>query len=261
MAHQHVDILDQRDPMALPFVGSLIVHGCVIAVFFMSWFWLQRKADTLGEANPGGGPAYAVSPTRSIPIPQHEAPPNPVAHDTDSLVPTAPPEKEKEVEKKLPEPPKDAFQVQEKPKPQKEQPRPQQKYTVPAPPNQVYSRTPQAVSNPMYAAQAGSGKVGIGPNTVLGTRLGWYAQLIRERLAQNWQTNGLNARMQSAPVVVDFHIMRDGTIRDPRVVESSGNPEIDNSALRAVYASNPLTPLPPQVADNDILAEFTFNLR
>ena len=113
--------------MALPFIGSLIVHGCVIAVMFMGWFWMNQKRETLGEPNPGGGPAYAVAPVRTIPIPQREAPPNPVAHDTDSLVPTAPPEKEKEVEKKLPEPPKDAFQIPDKLKPQKEQPHPRAK--------------------------------------------------------------------------------------------------------------------------------------
>ena len=129
---------------------------------------MNQKRETFGDPNPSGGPAYAVSPVHTIPIPQREAPPNPVAHDTESLVPTAP-EKEKEVEKKLPEPAKDAFQIPDKPKPQKEQPRPQQKYTPPAPPNQVYSQTKQAVSNPMYAAQAGSGQVGIGPNSVLGT--------------------------------------------------------------------------------------------
>jgi TonB family protein len=125
----------------------------------------------------------------------------------------------------------------------------------------VYSRTPQAVSNPMYAAPAGAGQVGIGPNSVLGSRFGAYAQIIRERLAQNWMTNGLNARSQNAPAVVSFHIMRDGSVRDPRVVQSSGNYDIDNTALRAVYNSNPLPPLPPQVGENDILAEFTFNLR
>jgi TonB family protein len=256
-----MDILDERDPLALPFIGSLIVHGCVIAVFFMGWFWLKQKPDTLGEPNPAGGPAYSVSPTRSIPIPQREAPPNPVAHDSDSLVPTPPPDKEKEAEKKQPEPPKDAFQIPDKIKPQKEQPHPQQKYTVPAPPNQIYSQTKQALSNPMYAAQAGSGQVGIGPNSVLGTRLGWYAQLIRDRLAQHWGTNGLNARMQTTPAVVDFHILRDGTIQGAKIAQSSGNYEIDQSALRAVADSNPLNPLPPQIAENDILAEFTFSLR
>ena len=97
---QPMDILDERDPLALPFIGSLIVHGCIFAVFFLGWFWLKQKPDSLGEPNPGGGPAYAVAPVHSIPIPQKDAPPNPVAHDTDSLVPTAP-EKEKEAEPML----------------------------------------------------------------------------------------------------------------------------------------------------------------
>jgi len=256
---ERIDILDERDPLALPFFGSLVVHGCVVAVFFLSWFWLKHSPDSLGEPNPSGGVAYAVSPTKSIPIPQHDAPPNPVANDTESPVPSAP--AEKEVEKKEPEPKKDAFQIPDKIKPRKEQPHPRQKYTAPAPPNQVYSQTRQAVSNPMYGAQAGAGQVGIGPNSLLGNRLGWYAQLVRDRLAQNWQTNGLNGRTQTAPAVVSFHILRDGTIRNPQIVQSSGNPEIDNTALRAVYASSPLNPLPPQISENDILAEFTFNLR
>ncbi len=256
-----LDILDERDPLTVPFIGSLLLHGCLAASLFMSWFWLNGKRDALGDPHPGGGPSYAVSPVHSIPIPQKQAPPNPVAHDTESIVPSAP--AEKEIPKKAPpEPPvKDAFQIQDKLKPQKEPPHPKQTYTVPAPPNQVYSRTQQAVSNPMYAAPAGSGQVGIGPNTVLGSRLGWYAQMIRDRLAQNWQTNGLSGRLQNAPAVISFHILRDGSIRDPRVVQTSGNLEIDNTALRAVYASNPLNPLPPQVAENDIVAEFTFNLR
>jgi len=258
MSHQ-LDILDERDPMALPFIGSLVVHGCVLAMFFLGWFWLKRPPDALGEPNPSGGTAYAVTPTRTIPIPQREAPPNPVAHDTESPVPSAP--AEKEVVKKEPLPQKDAFQIPDKIKPQKEQPRPQQKYTPPAPPNQVYGQTKQAVSSPMFGGQTGSGQVGIGANSLLGNRLGWYAQLIRDRLAQNWQTNGLASRSQTASTVVSFHILRDGSIRNPQIVQSSGNPEIDNTALRAVYASNPVNPLPPQIAENDILAEFTFNLR
>ena len=94
--HQPIDILDERDPLALPFLGSLLVHGCVIALFFMGWFWLNQKTESLGDPNPSGGPAYSVSPTKSIPIPQPEAPPNPVAHDTESPVPSMPAEKEAE---------------------------------------------------------------------------------------------------------------------------------------------------------------------
>ena len=114
----------------------------------------------------------------------------------------------------------------------------------------------------MYSAPSGAGQVGIGPNTPLGdSRLGWYAELIRQRIAQNWNTNGLNTSAQRTPAVVSFYIMRDGSVRNPRIVQSSGDYTIDNTALRAVYQSNQLPPLPPQIPDSSISAQFTFNLR
>ncbi len=112
----------------------------------------------------------------------------------------------------------------------------------------------------MYSAQSGSGQVGIGPNSPLGNRLGWYAELVRQRIAQNWRTNGLDARSQSSPAIVSFTIMRDGSVRNPQLIQSSGNPDIDNSALRAVYDAG-LPALPPQVSEGSISAQFTFNLR
>ena len=113
----------------------------------------------------------------------------------------------------------------------------------------------------MYGGLNGSGQVGIGPNSPLGNRLGWYAELVRQRIAQQWLTNGLDANSQRQPAIVSFVIMRDGSVRDVRVIQSSGNPNIDNTAQRAVYQANPLPGLPPQVTENYISAQFTFNLR
>lgn len=256
-----LDILDQRDPVGVPFVGSILVHGGLVAAMFFGWYWMNQHRETLGDVNPGGGPAYAVSPVHNIPIPQRDAPVNPVANDTQSMVPTAP--AKQEVEKKPePAPEKNAFEIPDRLKRQAERPARQQQYTLPTPQNQIQSRTRQALSNPMYSAQSGSGQVGVGPNTPLGNnRLGWYAELIRQRIAQNWNTNGLDASTQSTPAIVSFYIMRDGSIRNPQVVQASGNPSIDNTALRAVYQSSPLPALPPQVSESYITAQFTFNLR
>jgi protein TonB len=165
------------------------------------------------------------------------------------------------VEKKTPLPNKEAFEIPDRRIRPAERPMVRQQYQQPAPPNQVYSRAPQAVSSPMYGMQSGSGQVGIGPNSPLGDRLGWYAELIRQRIAQNWQTNGLDARAQNSPAVVSFIILRDGSVRSPQVVQSSGNPNIDNTALRAVYGASQLPPLPPQITENQITAQFTFTLR
>ncbi|MGA8027693.1 MAG: TonB family protein [Bryobacteraceae bacterium] len=255
-----IDILDERDPLGFPFVGSLFVHAGLVAVLFFGWYWMNRTRETLGDINPAGGPAYAVSPVHNIPIPQRQAPPNPVANDTQSTVPTAP--AKQEAQKKQPVPDKNAVEIPDKMKRQAEKPLHQQQYLQPAPQNQVYSQSRAAVSNPMYGMQGGAGQVGIGPNTPLGNnRLGAYAELIRERIAQAWNTNGLDARSQSVPAIVSFEIQRDGSVRNVKVVQPSGNPSIDNTALRSVYNSNPLPALPPQVSESYITAQFTFNLR
>jgi TonB family protein len=252
-----MDILDQRDPIGVPFIGSIFFHLFVAGTFFVGWFWMNRAHENLGDINPGGGPSYSVSPVHNIPIPRRQAPPNPVANDTESMVRTAP--AKQDAEKKQPD---KAIEIPDKQKPKKQAERPQreQKYLQPAPQNQVYARTRQAVSSPLYG-QSGSGQVGIGPNSPLGSRLGWYAELIRERIAQNWHTNGLDASSQRAAAIISFTILRDGTVRNPQVVQSSGNPNIDNTALRAVYEANPMPALPPQITDSYISAQFTFNLR
>ena len=255
---QPTDILDRRDPLALPAIGALLLHLGIVAALFSAWFWMNHQRDSLGDMHPAGGPAYAVSAVHNIPIPQRQATPNPVANDTQSLVPPAPAPKEAE---KPPPPDKDAFQIAQKVKRQAPKPMQRQQFSTPTPQNQVYSRSRQALSSPMYSQQGGGGQVGIGPNSPLGNRLGWYSEIVRQRIAQNWMTNGLDMRTQSQPAIVSFYIMRDGTIRTPKILQSSGNPTIDNTALRAVYGASPLPQLPPQITENYISAQFTFNLR
>ena len=257
-AAEPIDILDERDPLGFPLMGSLLIHGAVAALFFLGWYWTSRAREAFGSVHPAGGPSYSVSPVHNIPIPQRETPPNPVANDTQSAVPTLP---AKQDVQKQHAPDKNAIEIPDKLKREAERPRQQQHYTPPAPQNQVYSSVRQAVSSPMYGAQSGAGQVGIGPNSPLGTRLGGYAELVRERIAQNWRTAGLDARTQAAPAMVGFTILRDGTVRSVQLLQSSGNPTIDDTALRAVYNSNPLPQLPPQVAESSISAQFTFNLR
>lgn len=256
---QPLDILDQKDPLGGPLVGSILLHVVVVGIMFFYWYVINRPRASLGEQNPGGGPSFSVSPVKSIPIPQQQAPPNPVAHDTQAVVP-APPAKQTTV-KKPPE--KNVVELQEKQRRKKEarQTHHKQQYVQPAPPNQVYSRSAPAVSNPMYAGPTGSGHVGLGPNSPFGTRLGWYAEIVRQRIAQNWRTTGLYAASQMSPAIVSFTIERSGNVRDVQIAQSSGNPTIDNSALRAVYNANPLPPLPAGVSGNSVSAQFTFNLR
>jgi periplasmic protein TonB len=253
-----LDILDERDPLGFPFVGSLFVHGAVVALLFFGWYWMNRAKETLGDLHPAGGPAYAVSPVHNIPIPQREARQNPVANDTQSTVPTAP---AKQTAEKQPTPDKNAIEIPEKIKKQAPKPLHERHYTQPAPQNQVYSRSPQALSSPMYSTPGGAGQVGVGPNSMLGNLYPAYADLVQRQIAGNWGTSGLDGRSQQAPTIISFTIQRNGSISDVKKIQSSGNFDIDSTAMRAVYASNPLPPLPRQIPENSISAQFSFSLR
>jgi TonB family protein len=253
-----LDILDERDPLGFPFIGSLFVHGAAVALLFFGWYWMNRAKESLGDLHPAGGPAYAVSPVHNIPIPQREAPQNPVANDTQSTVPTAP---AKQTAEKQPTPDKNAIEIPEKIKKQAPKPLHQQQYTQPAPQNQVYSQSRQALSSPMYSMPGGAGQIGVGPNSMLGNRFPAYAELVQRQIADKWRTNGLDVHNQRDPAIVSFTIMRDGRIRDVRLIQKSGDFEIDRSAQLAVDNSDPLPRFTADIPYSSITAEFTFSLQ
>ena len=100
------------------------------------------------------------------------------------------------------------------------------------------------------------------PGGAFGNRFGYYDQLIREKVARNWRTNEVDPRVQTAPtVIVMFEIMRDGSIRNVRLLQRSGNPQLDNSCQRAIYDSAPFQPLPTGFERNSATIEFWFQLK
>lgn len=108
-------------------------------------------------------------------------------------------------------------------------------------------------------AQGGQGGLAFGDNS-FGVRYGWYVQAVRSRISSNWLTTMISPNILSAPrVYVDFDILRDGTIVNARVTQSSGIAEVDRAALRAVVASSPLGPLPPGYSGNKVSVEFYFD--
>jgi protein TonB len=189
---------------------------------------------------------------------------NRVANDSKSQVPepiTKPERKPKAAEKEQ----EDALPLKSKP-PQKSSsddsyrnPR-----TKPSPQsdNQLTSRVGQAASSPLYAPAPGSGGVGVGDGTPFGSRFGAYAALIRDRVAQKWHTEQLDARIRSLPAaIVTFDIQRNGQTTNVRVVQSSGNVTLDYSAQRAVMDASPFEPLPAAYSGSSATIEFWFSLK
>jgi len=82
---------------------------------------------------------------------------------------------------------------------------------------------------------------------------------MRNRISANWLQTMVSPNILSAPrVYLTFVILRDGTITDVQITQSSGIPEVDRSALRAVLASNPLGALPPDYSGNSVSVQFYF---
>ncbi len=254
---QHADILDQQDSLGGPFVQSVLLHAAVAGALIVSSITFQHSHMVFGSPNTSSGDAVAVNAVKSIPLPSRAGIRNPVANDTESQVPQAPkPEPKKQV--KVPD--EDAVPL--KSRLAKKQPRPEapQRYR-PQPPaeNQVFSHDAPAAVSPMFQ-KPGSGGVGVGPNSAFGNQFGAYADLVVQRVTQKWQKNGL-AGLQLPVATITFEILRDGSLKNAKIAQSSGNSTLDYSALRAVMDAAPFPPLPPNYSGNQADVELRFQLQ
>jgi protein TonB len=252
----HADILDQSESLRNPLIGSLVFHAGVICLAVLGSVIYEHNVMQLGSPNPSGGGTVAITPTATIPLPARSGRKNPVANDTEFNVPTAP--KEQVVKEKVKAPEPDAIPLKSKVEP-KPVPREASKYRpdIPVRPNQTTSSTGPALSSDMVAKQ-GAGTIGVDRYSVLGSRFGAYAALLMERVSQHWNTGGLDVR-PTAIVAVD--ILRNGSIQNARLVQTSGNYQLDTSALRAITEAAPLPPLPPEYEKSVLNVEFKFQIQ
>jgi TonB family protein len=85
-----------------------------------------------------------------------------------------------------------------------------------------------------------------------------YLTLLSDRISSKWFPPPGSASGPRA--VLKFRIMRDGTVSDLAVEQSSGADAIDRSALRAVLAASPLPPLPEGFTWESLGVHFGFDL-
>jgi protein TonB len=261
----HADILDQPEPLGKSLAGSVALHISVAAALLTSTWIGRRLPVQWGDINGGGMGSVAVNVVPRIPMPGRSGPINPVANDTESVVPTPPPKAKPRAKVEAPEPnaiaiksrnaDRKASRAASAPNKFREQ---QQDL-----PNQLYSTSGQAVVSPMYGMTGGGG-VGIGSSSPFGAQFGWYVNLLRDQVARNWRTGELDPRLRTAPQVwVTFTIRRDGSVTpgSVKITQRSGNPALDYSAQRAILDAAPFQPLPPQFPRSEAEIEFRFELR
>jgi protein TonB len=260
---RHADILDPPEPLRKWLMGSLVLHAALTATL-LGFNVAGHNAIQLGDPLGGGFGSVQVNTVHTIALPSTSGPPNPVASNSKSLVPTPPPTK---APPKPAAPAKDLDAIAIKSRLAEKKPSPsyseQNKFAAARRdvPNQAYTSVPQAVSNPMYQMPGGGG-VGVGNNSPFGTMYGEYANRLRDQVARSWKTTDVPPEIRTAPLAtITFTLHRDGSVSNVRITGRSGNTALDYSAQRAILDAAPFPPLPAGFPKNDPEIEFLFELK
>lgn len=94
------------------------------------------------------------------------------------------------------------------------------------------------------------------------SRFGAYVFGVQQRISSEWLQSSVDPTLSYAPRVrVTFNILRNGTIANIQIIQSSNNRSLDTSALRAVQSSSPLQPLPAAYSGSYVNVEFYFDYK
>lgn len=83
-----------------------------------------------------------------------------------------------------------------------------------------------------------------------------YLKNVEAKVNQKWSTLGIQD--SPTPATIFFRIMRDGSVTDVKIEESSGNTNLDNSAIQAVILSAPFDPLPEKYSETELSIHYNF---
>jgi TonB family protein len=252
------------DGLKQPLVWSVALHCALFGAVILSAVFVHQGESWGG---PGGDQGVTVGLVRSLPgIPM----PRPEVVTTNPVVDTT-----KGLYKEEPKPKEDITPAMQIPQFDKEKPQhyitrpshPLPDNSTPPPnavpygqggsPNVPYS-TPMQMSG---ATQGGLQFGGPGGGNFSG-RFPTYVDGVRARVSSNWLQSTVDPSVRWAPrIVYTFEILRDGTIVNPQMMQSSGNASVDDSALRAIMASSPLGPLPSGYSGSNVTVQFWFDFR
>jgi len=238
-------------------IYSIIMHTSVAVVIAVSAYIQFRDNRWGGIGGELGGTKVSLVSAAGVPMPKETVVTESKAVDpTKGLYKEEPP--------KPPEPKTDATKI---PKFEKEKPLPpsrpsrtlENKTAIPE--NAVpYGKSGNPDLPTGYSQTPGGGSSGVSVQGAGGadfaTRYGWYIAATKRRVEPNWNTLFLPPAVRNTlHCVITFTILRDGTIKNLRVLQSSGNSAFDTSGLRAIQSSVPFAPLPSdwKAPDVDVL--------
>src|SRR5215475_2371773 len=254
------------DDFGLPkFFGYSLALHAIAAGAIAAAIIFHVAGQSWGDVGSAGEGAVKVKLTSNAATAGLPMPTPPVIEDNKMFDPTHSLYNEAK-QPKPPEPPKEVVKI-----PDKEKPKPIERKSpaiskTPPPPNTIaqnsggakypqgYSQTPTPATNggPQFQTQGGGDFAGRYP--------AYVAAMIR-RISQNWNQASIDPAARASRTIratATFTILRDGTVKDVRIVDSSRNSSFDNSGLRALYDSNPMPALPSDYNGSYLTVTFDF---
>jgi protein TonB len=267
-------------------VYSAFLHGALaLAIGLSAWYQYRGNEWTSVGGNLGNDVKVNLVASAGIPMPKPD-----VTSDSHAIDPTKGLYKEEPKPPDVAEIPKDALEIPKfkedqpaKPKPVvhpdkefKDEPRkkplvrPSKVFEDlrPAPNNAVnygkggnpdmpngYGNTPGATTSGVKIQGEGGGD--------FATRYGWYVEAVKRKIGSSWNLFEIDPTVRSArraKSTMTFTINHDGSVKNIRLEQSSGNQSMDISAQRALANASPMPPLPNDYAKPYINVTFDFDL-
>ena len=85
-----------------------------------------------------------------------------------------------------------------------------------------------------------------------------YLEEMHKQISGKWNPPAVN---KDSEVVLKFTILKNGHVINEEVSQSSGNKEVDESALTALRRSSPLPPLPMSFPRSEVTVNFNFTVK
>jgi protein TonB len=259
------DIYAEPERWSGPLAWSAVFHVTLFASLFLyaGYFGSQRGADWGGSGSGGGAMSATLVSNAAIPLPAPaEQTENVLANESKGLAQSLPEAAEKPAPEAIPIPEKTtkAAKTGERPQPAEAKNRP-----TPQAMNQIPFGQGGPVSGPYGVFNANGAKGGFGfsgGGGDFGSRYGWYVDVVRRKVSENWLKYEIDPGITNARrVYITFEVTRSGEPEHVQIEQSSGIPSLDISAVRAIQRIDTFGPLPPDYPGSRVAVEFWFDYR
>ncbi len=262
----NAEIFEERDDWRHPLALSVTFHAFLFGgILLYSAVLGNLRGEGWGGSGGGGGGTMSATLVSNVPLPASpNATDNVLANESKGLSKSLPKIKEEPQPEAIPIPDRNARKVTREAKvrtPTREPAPP-----IEEPTNVVPFGQGGPVSGPYGMFSAGGAKGGFGftgGGGDFGSRYGWYVDVVRRKVSENWLKYEVDPRIAASPnrVYITFEIARDGHPSNVLISQSSGIPSLDISAVRAIQRIDTFGPLPPDYSGNKVSVEFWFDYR